>query len=389
MTLKPHSGLLHAGAVLAILGTVLVGSSSSAEPTPGLVCDGTWQVIPSPNPGTKDNDLRGVAAISDSDAWAVGVADSQPLILHWDGVSWTQSPIPPVGVSGNLASVAASSPTNAWAVGFYQATKQGAPQTLTYHWTGTSWVHVDSPSPGANQNDLNAVTTGNDTWAVGRVLGTDFYRTLILHYTSGHWARVHSPNPGTLNNDLDAVGSVASSDALAGGDQDIGGGDGVGYLDQWNGAKWTRLKKPRIPGGSFFSLATNSSGDVLAVGSADAQPYAARRSPSGVWSVDHVGLPAGMKGVFEGATWTDQPNAWAVGHMSSSDGSSYSTLIAAWDGAAWTVVPSPNPSTTRDFLSEAAYGEGVSWAVGSYRIGDHHLQTLIEGYCETPAPGSS
>jgi hypothetical protein len=54
--------------------------------------------------------------------------------------------------------------------------------------------------------------------------------------------------------------------------------------------------------------------------------------------------------------------AWAVG---SSANGPFTTVTAEWNGSAWTVVPSPNPSS-QDFLDgvSAAPGGGV-WAVGN------------------------
>jgi hypothetical protein len=95
----------------------------------------TWLQVPSPSPATF-NELTGVRAISANDAWAVGnVTDGtsfKTLTLHWDGTSWTQvaSPSPgPVGLT-QLTSVAAISPTEAWAVGSFGPTPD---QTLAFH----------------------------------------------------------------------------------------------------------------------------------------------------------------------------------------------------------------------------------------------------------------
>ena len=55
----------------------------------------TWTVRPSPNAGTLNDELKGVAGTSPSNAWAVGdYYDGmawQTLILHWNGTSWKSS----------------------------------------------------------------------------------------------------------------------------------------------------------------------------------------------------------------------------------------------------------------------------------------------------------
>jgi len=44
----------------------------------------------------------------------------------------------------------------------------------------------------------------------------------------------------------------------------------------------------------------------------------------------------------------------------------YRTFTEHWDGTAWTVVPSPNPSPEYDYLVGAAgFAGGDVWAVGA------------------------
>src|SRR5437764_5559468 len=55
-----------------------------------------WALASSPNPGVYGNLLKGVAARSLSDVWAVGgtarSASNDTLALHWNGSSWTVVP---------------------------------------------------------------------------------------------------------------------------------------------------------------------------------------------------------------------------------------------------------------------------------------------------------
>src|SRR5437667_11832704 len=87
-----------------------------------------WTLINSPNANNQANELRGVSAAADNDAWAVGTA--------YTDSSFTMS------------------------------------TTLIEHWVGTSWSVVRSPNNSASINILEAVTavTATDVWALG--LGT-------------------------------------------------------------------------------------------------------------------------------------------------------------------------------------------------------------------------
>ena len=46
-----------------------------------------WLAVATPAPGKA---LFGVAILSPTDAWAVGIDGYSGLILHWDGQAWTR-----------------------------------------------------------------------------------------------------------------------------------------------------------------------------------------------------------------------------------------------------------------------------------------------------------
>src|SRR5260221_617850 len=76
--------------------------------------------------GMESVDLNAIAADSTNDVWAVGgVSGGGPaghvLIEHWNGSRWSVVPSPTIGTGGRLWGVAAISPTDAWAVGYYSA----------------------------------------------------------------------------------------------------------------------------------------------------------------------------------------------------------------------------------------------------------------------------
>lgn len=120
-----------------------VGSHSAK--TWALHRNGTsWSTVPSPNPGgsTADDVLLGVNAVSPGNAWAVGSSGSniKTLIVHWEGTSWARVPSPNPGISTGrrLSGVAAVSASDAWAVGGYE-NANNSDRTLILHWNGTAW----------------------------------------------------------------------------------------------------------------------------------------------------------------------------------------------------------------------------------------------------------
>src|SRR5689334_20493178 len=87
-------------ALTAVVAVVLGGAgpagTASAGLAPTATCGG-WSVVPSPSPGTSEDLLNGVAAVSSTDVWAVGDyyngnSALLTLVEHWDGASWSVVP---------------------------------------------------------------------------------------------------------------------------------------------------------------------------------------------------------------------------------------------------------------------------------------------------------
>jgi hypothetical protein len=180
-----------------------------------------WTQVPTPNPGggaPTYNYLNAVAATSGGDAWAVGsysasAGGSMTLIEHWNGTAWTQVPSPSPGITNHLSGVAALSPTDAWAVGSYSAGGDDL-HTLVEHWDGTAWTQVPTPSPNrvAELSGIAATGAGN-VWATGYYIQNvrPFTTlTLVYHWTGTAWHRVPSPSPSSSEN---RIGGVAVTSA--------------------------------------------------------------------------------------------------------------------------------------------------------------------------------
>ncbi|GAC1398097.1 MAG: hypothetical protein NVSMB65_16760 [Chloroflexota bacterium] len=118
----------------------------------------TWPPISDRNPNTSTS-LRGVAAVSSRDVWAVGTADlgvgeAGPLTWHWDGRAWQEVPGPRgAGTHDALTGVAAVSTRDVWAVGGHM---------LVEHWDGHAWHMIAPPLvlPVASLSVLLAMLCG-------------------------------------------------------------------------------------------------------------------------------------------------------------------------------------------------------------------------------------
>src|SRR5206468_7754100 len=106
-----------------------------------------------------------VSATSSSDVWAVGFActgscsssNAQTLIEHWNGSAWSIVASPNVNTNTYLYGVAALSASDAWAAGYANSCYGCAPSTLALHWDGTTWSVVPSPNVGSSSNNLEGI----------------------------------------------------------------------------------------------------------------------------------------------------------------------------------------------------------------------------------------
>jgi hypothetical protein len=344
-------------AVAVIAGPIPAAPSQARgamQGSAGRTCaDASWRVARSPSPGAGDNRLRGVTAVSATDAWAVGefvdpASDQvRTLTQHWDGSAWTVVPSPVVRRMDMLAGVDASSSTDVWAVGtsHVQGSGEGSGRTLVEHWDGSAWRVVPSPNIGIEGGNgrLHGVLalTPDDVWAVGTHYPAVEFPTLqplIEHWDGKTWQLVPGPrrSPGPWS-ELNAISGTGPSDIWAVGVHDVRVGNIFterALILHWDGVRWRRVRAPVPSGRDPFALR-----DVVAV------------SPT---------------------------NAWAVGGVA--DRHRTRTVVMHWDGRSWKLVPSANPSAQfQSLASVAAVSPKRLWAVGSYYDSEaEQLRTLVE-----------
>ena len=256
-----------------------------------------WCIHPDPyqltrTDGTQSASLRAVAAVSTNDIWAVGNVEGDgegplghTLIEHWNGSRWSVVPSPTIGTGGRLTAVAAISPTDAWAIGLYTPDISGDQRTLIEHWNGRQWSIVAN-SFSSFFTEFHGITaiSANDVWAVGTYTnGTQVVRnrtwaiatrtngTLVVHWDGKRWSIVPSPNPGQASNALWGVTALSASDMWAvGGYSDDTQGQSVdkSLTLHWNGSRWNVVlsPNPNALGNDLTSVTARSANDVWAVG---------------------------------------------------------------------------------------------------------------------------
>lgn len=135
-----------------------------------------WKFVASPAlpAGALAGELKGIVALSTTNAWAVGEYTAsdhtiRTLIAHWNGASWAVSPSPDEW--GSLSGVAAIGARDVRAVGYHQTGAEGSAQIgVVERWNGATWSLAESPTPqGVTHSSLDAITAdgAGGYWAVG------------------------------------------------------------------------------------------------------------------------------------------------------------------------------------------------------------------------------
>jgi hypothetical protein len=359
--------------VLLLPAVVLVvGSSGPAAAASGA----TWTVVPSPNPSAQANYLTSLAPVTPADVWAVGAwyrpsATPGTLTEHWDGTRWNRVPSPnATGGYNELYGAAAISSADVWAVGYHNIALYGSEKTMALHWNGSAWRIVPTRNIGRNANEFRAVAAiaSNDVWAVGfgRSTSNRVGVPLAEHWDGTRWSLVPTPKLGRGFGIFNGVVALATNDVWA-----VGAHADTTLVEHWDGTAWKVVSSPNGSRADSYLYAVSAAGpnDVWAVG--ESAGNSGGDSLVEHWDGDAWKLVASRDGSkpftsLNGVVATGGSSVWAVGATYDPLSVVYRTFTEHWDGTAWTVVASPNPSPEYDYLvGAAAFPGGDVWAVGA------------------------
>lgn len=338
---RPCNALRRCWIVSALL--LVVFANRITWGAPGSI----FSIIPSPSPNVRGNTLNAVAAISATDAWAVGFQNdnqlngSRTLTEHWDGTQWSVVPSPNPGSTpscigqntGNvLNAVAAISPNNVWGVGFsFGCSSLLKPMIL--HWNGSKWRTVSSPPLLTNDNsalnDILAFSASN-IYAVGyQPAANGAVQTLVEHWDGTAWSVVPTPNGNNTGSPLNAISGTSPSDIWVVGDLAAPNTPVLTLTEHFDGVSWTVIPSPSPITGSDLD-----------------------------------------QNVLTGVKAFAPNNVTAVGFTLDFANQRELTLVEHWDGTSWKVVPSPNQSEDVGSLNTltriSGFGPHDLYAVGFY-----------------------
>jgi len=194
------------------------------------------------------------------------------------------------------------------------------------------------------------------------------------------WSIVDSPNTlSTLYDVLYGVTCVTASDCWAVGYQlTVGPGRYVyqTLIEHWDGASWTIVPSPDSQTWQhnyLIGVTCVTASDCWAVG-LFVNPGIASQTLIEHWDgaswtiVPSPTTSLTQDNVLYGVTCASASDCWAAGFYYDENGSVYQTLIEHWDGASWTIVSSPNTSATQDnrLWGVTCASPSDCWAVGFY-----------------------
>jgi hypothetical protein len=270
------------------------------------------------------------------------------------------------------------------------ATADPPPDSATFK-TAEGYANQPAPNPaGAKTTGLTGVSctyqaacvaVGTSTTATGTPA------TLIERYDGHALAIQPSPNPsGAKSSSLAGVSCTTyDTSCIAVGSSTTSTGTPATLAETRNGTTWTIQPTPNPSGAKSSSLAgvsCLSDTECVAVGSSTngtgAQTTLAERFDGTAWTIVPTPNPSGAKSSsLAGVTCDPATTCTAVGR--SIDGAGrQTTLVESLDGAAWKILASENPSGATSSDLKAVWCNGECWAVGSSTDSTGATHTLAE-----------
>ena len=356
-----------------------VGSSfdsAGAQMTLGETRSGSgWVVQATPDvSGATASLLSGVSCVAANVCTAVGSSfDRAGTQLALDetnkGAGWTIGKVAnPLGAYfSRLLAVSCAAPTACMAVGSSFDFSTGSHLTLAELWDGSNWTVEATPDPtGATASVLSGVscTSPTDCIAVGSAYdSTGIQVTLAERWDGRRWTVENSPPPlGASRSLLTGVSCATPTACTAVGSYENGRSLWVTLTESWNGFKWTKHTTPDPSGATYSQLSGVSC--LSATACTAVGFYTSRAKVSGTlaevwngtnWAIAASPNPNGSTyNQLSGVSCATVAFCIAVGY-DTNGGSVPVTLAEVWNGAAWSIMSTPNPTG-----SLSSYLSGVS-----------------------------
>ncbi|GAA4631656.1 hypothetical protein GCM10023196_061910 [Actinoallomurus vinaceus] len=161
----------------------------------------TWRAVPLPGLGD-DFSLDSLDMRSPKDVWAVGTDytgntdhPERLLLLHWDGHTWRRTPQPSTGLeTQRVTKVRAFAQHDMWLVGWGRRDAVAPRRPMVLHWNGRTWTATQVPADAVGEL-FDLARDGHDLQVAGDTFkGWGPYgMPLMLHWTGRSWVKAPAP----------------------------------------------------------------------------------------------------------------------------------------------------------------------------------------------------
>jgi hypothetical protein len=276
--------------------------------------------------------------------------------------------------AGYLSAVSCASPTDCIAVGGTGDLDAGPPYvdgTLAEKWNGRKWTLQVTPDPaGALESELTAITCTSPTSceAVGDSGDGSTTGSMLAEFWDGStWAiQPTPPDPvGIPSVLLYGVSCISPASCLAVGatySAYTGDADSVNLAEAWNGATWTTLTGPALPGpgdGPGLSAVSCTPTGCMVVGGYYPGGGDVTATTSYEWDgttftsePDAPNGPGAQISTISAVSCITLTDCEGVGGYASGAGSPCpcQALAEVWDGSSWTIQATGAPPSGDGYL---------------------------------------
>ncbi|HSZ28385.1 MAG TPA: hypothetical protein VK784_01345 [Pseudonocardiaceae bacterium] len=350
-----------------------------------------WKIQPTPDPAP-GSFFTAISCISASHCTAVGAygpndAATFNLAEVWNGSTWKlQSIGNPDGSYIVLEGVSCTSAAFCMAVGSY-ANRFGTTLTLAATWNGSKWMILHPPSPqGASFSNLSAVSCSSATAcaAVGYSQGNSGAPPLAEIWNGTAWTIESTPPLPLSIGQLNAVSCVSATACTAVGTYENDSDDFVSLAESWNGSAWAIEPTPNPAGGGSIGLnaisctsltACTAAGDYF--NASDNDQTLAESWNGSAWAIQPTPNPSGTLFIdrFLAVSCTSGTACIAVGYTSNG------TLVEIWNGTNWVLDHTPlltNGGSHGGFAGISCTSGLSCTAAGQYIDSSGNTETLAE-----------
>ena len=340
---------------------------------------GAWQLQQAVAPaGATDNAFSGVSCVSATFCEAVGSHDNSAgnqdmLAETWNGQKWTIQSVPALpNPSGSTTFGNGLDDVSCVSTQFCEAVGAGSAGAFALMWNGTSWTV--QTLPGIEDVAPQAVSCPSAGFCM---MVDGFAQAETWDGTS--WSAAPAPTGLTF------IGSVSCVSATF--CNVVGGGNEDSLAAQWNGTSWTTETLAGTVSTSMNSVSCTAATSCEAVGetpgSNDQEGTVAESWNGSVWTVQSAPGPTTTLGSeLDAVSCASATSCTGVGsYRSSNVGSTYyqpETVVEDWNGTAWTLESSPNPSSGGQLADVSCVSGPTCTAVGEAADEGGVPSTLIE-----------